>query len=197
MTQSLDQLKQRILDISKKFKLSHIGSCLGTIETLQKIYSEIAADEFFCLGNSHAALGLYVILEDVYGLDAEELYEKYGTHASRNISDKIYVTGGSLGLVEPIALGLALSNPNKNVYLTSSDGGAMEGSFWETLRYKADHNIDNLKWYVICNGWGAYSPINIAHLEKRIGIFDNQVKIIKINSDFNEFKGLDCHYTTL
>ena len=45
-----------------------------------------------------------------------------GIHANRSISEKIFISGGSLGTVEPIALGIAVSNPFKNVYLLSSDG---------------------------------------------------------------------------
>ena len=197
INKSVPELKQRILDISKKFNLSHIGSCLGEIEALYIIYGLMTDDDIFCLGNSHAFLALAVILEDVYGFDAETLSQKYGTHASRDLDNKIYVSGGSLGLVEPIAVGLAVYNPNINVYLTSSDGSMAEGVQWECLRYKADNNLTNLKWYIVCNGWGAYRPIDVDVLEKRIYTFDPTIEIIRVNTDFGDNKGLDAHYALL
>lgn len=197
INKSLKHLKQRILNISYKYKLSHIGSCLGEIEALFIIYGIMSEKDIFCLGNSHAFLALAVILEDVYGLDAECLSQKHGTHAGIDLENKIYCSGGSLGLVEPIAMGLAVYNPNLNIYLTSSDGGMAEGSIWEVLRYKADENLSNLKWYIVCNGWGAYRKINIDALEKRVHAFDSAVKIIRVNTDFDKNTGLAAHYSLL
>ena len=45
-------------------------------------------------------------------------------------------------------------------------GGMMEGSCWETLRFKSDNKINNLKWYINCNGYGAYCEINYNILKK-------------------------------
>lgn len=194
----MNPLHKRIYEISYKNKLSHIGSCLAVIDTLDYIYSIKKENDIFCLGNSHAFLALAVVLEKYYGFNAEELYLKHGTHAGRDLDNKIFCSGGSLGWVEPISLGIALSSPDINVYLTTSDGAFYgEGSIWETLRFKAEYNINNLKWYVICNGYGAYCEIDTNKLARWIDSFDNTVEIIKVNTDFCGFEGLDAHYKTL
>ena len=192
------ELHERILQISKDNKLSHIGSCLAAVDILDKIYAVKKENEQVFLGNSHAFLGLAVFLEKYYGINAEDLSRKHGTHASRDLDNKVFCSGGSLGLVEPIALGYAMSKPFKDTYLMSSDGAfASEGSIWETLIFKADHSINNLKWYVAANGWGAYRKINADKLESRIHAFDTRVKVIKVNTDFEKFQGLDSHYAVL
>lgn len=191
-------LKKRILEISYKHKTSHIGSCISCVDIIDKIYSKKKKDEIFCLGNSHAFLALAVILEKYENKDAEELFVRHGTHANRCLNDGIYISGGSLGIVESIALGLAISDINKNVYLLSSDGGAMEGIFWEVLRIKADNNINNLIWYINANGFGAYDKINIDDLSRRIYSFCSNIKIIETNfGGYSFLNGIDAHYKIL
>ena len=195
MEDGINNLRRRILEISYKYRLSHIGSCITAVGIIDEIYKIKKENESFCLGNSHAALALYVILEKFYGFNAEKLYEKHGTHANRSVSEKIFVSGGSLGTVEPIALGIAISNPLINVYLLSSDGGMMEGSCWETLRFKSDNKINNLKWYINCNGYGAYCEIDYETLKKRIKCFCRDVKVTKTDyRNFGFLNGIDAHY---
>ena len=49
INKSLEQLKQRVLDISYKHKLSHIGSCITAIEIIREIYSEMSENDIFIL----------------------------------------------------------------------------------------------------------------------------------------------------
>jgi transketolase len=193
----MNALENRILEISHKKKLSHIGSCISCVNIINNIYNTKNKDDIFCLGNSHAALALYVVLESHYGENAEELFDWYGTHAKRNLNDKIYVSGGSLGTVEPIAAGIALADKNKNVYLLSSDGGFMEGACWEVLRFKSDFKLRNLIWFVNCNGYGAYCKINTDKFKNRVWSFDESINIVETNSNFLGINGLDSHYKTI
>lgn len=193
----MNKLKERILEISKKKGLSHIGSCLNSVDIIQEIYKLKSDAEPFCLGNSHAFLALAVVLEYEYGYDAEKLSDDFGTHAKRSINPPIWVSGGSLGLVEPIAAGLAFYKKTSNVYLLSSDGGMMEDIPWSVLRFKAENKLDNLKWYISCNGYGAYRKINYNKLRGNVHSFDKSVKLIKTNSDFSNIKGLNAHYAKI
>jgi len=191
---SVKQLRRRIYEISYKNKLSHIGSCISCVSIIDRIYKKKKEHETFCLGSSHAALALYVILEKFYGFDANDLYKRHGTHANRSLEDKIYVTGGSLGLVETIALGIAVAKPNERVFLLSSDGATTEGVIWETLRFKSDNNINNLKWFINCNSLGAYSYIDTDILEERVHCFDKSVKIVRTSNKLPFCEGLNSHY---
>ena len=190
----MNALHKRIFDISYQCQTTHIGSCISCVNIIDKIYNKKSKSDIFCLGNSHAFLALAVILEKYENKNALQLFQKHGTHVNRDLEDKIFVSGGSLGMVESIALGIAISQPNINVFLLSSDGGTMPGIFWETLRIKADNKINNLIWYINCNGFGAFSEINIDNLSKRIKSFDPKIKIIRTKHNYPFLQGLEAHY---
>jgi transketolase len=189
------KLKQRIIDISYHLGLTHIGSCISSVDALDRIYSVKKPDEVFILSNGHAGLALYVVLEKHEGIDAEYLYKKHGVHPNRNLADRIYCSTGSLGQGLPIAVGMALADRSKKVYCMISDGECAEGSIWESLTIAKEEKLDNLKVYLIINGWAAYKEINIDYLIKRIEAFEFPVEIVETTVEQYPFlKGLDAHY---
>ena len=119
-------LEQRILKISKKYNLSHIGSCLSAAGPIEAIYTTKKPDEPFILSNGHAALALYCVLERWAFGDAEKMYKKHGTHPNRDKKNGIWASTGSLGHGVGIAVGYALSNKNRLVYVLTSDGECAE-----------------------------------------------------------------------
>ena len=62
-------------------------------------------------------MALYAILEKNGFID-KKTAENLNVHPDRNVEFGIDVSSGSLGQGLPIAVGIALSNRNKNVYLT-------------------------------------------------------------------------------
>lgn len=188
-------MKERILEISKENNLSHLGSCVGMAEVLGEVYETKKPEDIVVLDGGHAGLALYVAMEKYEGLDAEQLFKKHGVHPNKD--DNIPVSSGSLGLAGSIALGMAIANPNRDVYCLTTDGAVAEGIWWETLRIKADKKIDNFKVYVNANGWSAYGPVDIDVLEQRLHAFDSTVQVRRTNSDLPHAKGLDSHYRPL
>jgi len=85
VTKIMNKLQRRIIDISYKYKLSHISSCISTVDTIDQIYGIRKKDEPFVLSNGHAALALYVVLEKYEKQDAEKLWKKHGTHPNRDM----------------------------------------------------------------------------------------------------------------
>lgn len=162
------ELQRRCLDISYKHRLSHISSVLTTVDIIDEIYNVKKPDDAFVLGNSHAALALWVALEKRGQCDAEEMVEKYGTHAHRDMEHGVWVSGGSLGQPETVAVGMALADRTKDVYLVTSDGACAEGSVWESLRIAAEQRLENLRVTVISNGTSAYGPVDQEYLEHRL-----------------------------
>ena len=157
-------LKRRIIEISYKHKLSHIGSCLTAVDIIKEIYDTKKEDEKFVLSSGHAGLALYVVLEEYLGRQligdscvshsAEYFFKKHGVHPNRD--RHIDCSSGSLGNGLPISLGMALADRSKNTYCLISDGELAEGSIHEALRIKKQQKVDNLKVYLNWNGWGAY-----------------------------------------
>jgi transketolase len=158
----MTELERRILDISYKHKLSHIGSCLTSVGIIDVIYSKKKPVEKFVLSCGHAGLALYVVLEKYFGTDPEIMIQKSGIHPERlDFPEWIDCSTGSLGQGLPIALGMAMADRSKNVYCLISDGEITEGSIYEVMNIKSKYKVDNLIVYCNHNGWGAYDKTEL------------------------------------
>lgn len=192
--QIVKKLKKRVLDISFTRKLSHIGSCLSALSIIYEIY-KVKGDSPFILSSGHAGLALYTILEHFEGKNAEKLFDKHGVHPNRDLEDGIYVSTGSLGHGLGIAVGMALSNRDEEVYCLVSDGECAEGSIWEALNVVKAQNLLNLKIYVNCNWYGAYSVISPYDLKLKLDAFAPNVRSRETSVEQLPFlKGQKAHY---
>ena len=191
----LNPLEKRIIDLSHKHKLSHIGSCLAAVNALDRIYKVKKPNEPFILSNGHAGLALYVVLEKYEGKDAEALYLTHGVHPNRDISSGIWCSTGSLGHGIGIAVGMAFADRTRNVYVTISDGEASEGSLWEALAIARKYELENLRITLIANGYSAYDKVDVADLDNRINSFYPTLTIRTNTFAYPDFlQGLQAHY---
>lgn len=193
----MSNLHKRILEISKKHGLSHLGSCLTAVNIIDEIYRKKMPDEPFVLSCGHAGLALYVVLEKWANKDAEALYLKHGVHPNRDLEDGIYCSTGSLGLGLTIALGMAMADRSKNVYCLISDGEATEGTIWEVANVMRKYEVNNLKLHCNWNGWGAYDKTDwfIGNL---LGtMFGNPMKIEITHIEDYGLIGQSAHYVKL
>jgi transketolase len=194
----LSKLEKRVLDISYKHKLSHLGSCLTAVQLLDNIFKVKKVQDIVVLSQGHAGLALYVILEKYHNKDAEALFLKHGVHPNRDVNDKITVTAGSLGHGIGIAVGMALADRTRDVYVLTSDGELAEGSCWEALRIAGELRLENLKIMVNANGYGAYGKIDTDILDTRLQFFFPtlvaRTQILKYPS---YLQGLAGHYKVL
>ena len=133
LTRAQKRLRRRILEISFKKGLSHLGSCLSAVDGIMAVYAVKKKNEKFVLSNGHAGVALYAVLGN-YSYD-------FHVHPDRNSKQGIDVSTGSLGMGLPIAVGLALANRKKNVYVMVSDGEMSEGSMWEALRVAFEQRL--------------------------------------------------------
>lgn len=188
-------LKKRILEIAFKNKLSHLGSYLTSVDIIEEIYLKKQPDDIFILSSGHAALALYVVLEAYESRDAEFLLKKHGGHPHRDEQEGIYCSTGSLGMGITVAIGRALANPTRKVYVLISDGEAAEGSVWESLRFIYENNIRNIEVYVNINGYAAYDRIDVEYLSKRLSTFLPEINIRHTSVNQYPFlKGINAHY---
>lgn len=178
LTKLQKEYRKRILEISYKHKLSHLGSCLSVVDLIAGVYKIKKKEEIFILSAGHGAIALYVVLEKYNLSNAEKLFKKHGVHPNRNKKANIDCSSGSLGHGLPIALGMALADKNKDVYCLISDGECAEGSVWESFRIASDLKVNNLKIILNANGWGAYGKILLNPLMTRIKSFNLALSII-------------------
>lgn len=194
----LNKLEKRILEISYKNKSSHLGSCLTSVGLIDKIYLSKKKEDVFILSNGHAFLALAVVLEKEEGKDAEDLAIRHGTHPTRNVSDGVYCSTGSLGQGITVALGMAVAKPERDVWVLLSDGECAEGSVWEALKTAAELKLENLKVVVNCNGYGAFKEVDTDYLEYRLKTF---YPVLFFRTDMFKYpdflQGLIAHYKVL
>jgi transketolase len=195
MNENLDNLKIRILDIAYKNKLSHLGSYLSSVAIIDNIFSKMNSDDIFILSSGHAALALYVCLEKYRNIDAEFLFNKHGGHPHRDEENKIYCSTGSLGLGITIALGRAVANPDRKVWVLISDGESAEGSVWESLKTIHEEGIKNIEVFVNINGYAAYKEVDVDYMSNRLKAFLPSINLRYTTVEqFPFLKGLNAHY---
>ena len=184
----METKKQKILKISKKLGLSHIGSCLSVLPVLDEIYSNKKDGDFVLMDNAHAHLAHLLFTNPKH---IEEMIEKYGIHCDRRAGCD--ANGGSLGHAGGIAIGLALANKDKNVHVIFSDGSIQEGSNWEALRIIKTLKLKNIKCYFSINGYTALEKIDTSELSERIVQWFPSAKIRFTNNSRN-YDGVKGHY---
>ena len=185
------QLEKRIIDLSYKHKLSHIGSCLTALPVIFDIYSKMNLEcDRFVLSSGHAGLALYVVLEHFGLADAEKLIHESGTHPDRLAHPAIHCSTGSLGQGLPIAVGMAIADKGK-VYCLISDGEVAEGSIYEACNFVRRHKFTNLFIYCNYNGYTAYDKtMDLLYLPEINYIDNSQHWFIK------KYK-LEAHYRVM
>ncbi len=193
--ESLEKMKRRIVEIAYRHKLSHLGSYFSCLPVIDEIYANKDSDDIFILSCGHAAVALYVALENYEGTDAEKLFKKHGGHPHRNEDDGIHCSTGSLGMGLPFAVGKALADKDRKVHCIISDGECAEGSIWESLKFIYENNVNNIEVYVSVNGYAAYDAVDEAYLVRRLKTFLPRIDIryTKVN-EFSFLKGLNAHY---
>ena len=178
---SQKELKRRVIDLTYKYGLTHLSSCLNAVGVIDNIYKVKKDNEPFILSQGHAGLALYVVLEKYFFKDAEMLIKKHGTHPGRDMENKIWCSTGSLGQGITVAVGMALADRTRNVYVVISDGELAEGSVWEALKIAMDFKLENLRVTCISNGYSGFGKIEPDLLDIRLQYFYPTL-MLKVNT---------------
>lgn len=194
----LTKLEKRLVDIAYELKLSHLSAYFTAVEIIDNIFSIKKKDESFILSQGHAFAALAVVLEKYEGKNALELVRKHGTHPTRCTEDCIDLSTGSLGQGLTVAVGMALADRSKNVYVMTSDGEMTEGSCWEALRIAGEQRLENLRVTVNANGWSAYNKVDTDLLDLRMQYFYPSL-VVKTNMfKYPEWlQGISGHYSII
>lgn len=196
--------KDRIIEISKKLGLSHIGSNLSCLPILEEIYAKKRRGDIVILDNAHAHLAHLVVnprkirSEGMIDIDipAERLIESFGIHCDRQAGCD--ASGGSLGHGIGIGIGYAVADRKRDVYVIVSDGSMMEGSNWEALRIIWDLDIPNIHIHANFNGYTAVVRRDPIDLWDRMKEMSPYVDMTLWETDnMKEFEGVQGHYKVL
>ncbi len=196
----IQAINHTILDVSYKHGLSHLSSCLTAAPIIKEIYETKKPQEKFILSSGHAGLALYATLSrrNIDGPSTERMFAHHGIHPDRCADCGLDCSTGSLGQGLPIALGMALARPEKDVYCLMSDGECAEGSIWEALRIREEQQAKNLKVYFNLNGVTAYRKIDRVNLALKIKAFAHDAKLVfSDNPPLPWLRGVAGHYAVM
>lgn len=165
------ETRRDILEMIYRTKSPHIGSSFSIVELLVALYFKILSvnpenpedpnRDRFVLSKGHGVPALYPVLTKKGFLDQETLAgfaQDGGTleqHPTRNVSQGIEISSGSLGHGLSISCGMALAGKydekKYRIFTLLSDGELEEGSTWEAAMFAAHHQLDNLIAIIDCN----------------------------------------------
>lgn len=190
-----DTLQKRILDISRRNNLSHLGSCLSVLPILIKIYQRKKPRDKVFLSGAHSHLAHLVVREHFEGgIDAERLLVKYGIHCDKKAGCD--ASGGSLGHLG-IALGMALASPDTTVYAVITDGSSQEGSEYEALRNAYRLGVKNLVIHANLNGYTAIEAISRTYWRYILSSFSYPITFWSTTNGHPSLEGVQGHYLTV
>jgi transketolase len=163
------QIRRRVLELSYRAHVGHIGSCLSVADALAAVFSSPTFNwqplsphrDRFVLAKGHAGLALYCALEaigvvpslalDTFGTDGAV----FGVHPERE-SPGIDFSTGSLGQGLGMAVGAALAariqGVHRRVVALLSDAECNAGATWEAAHFAGHHRLANLIAIVDVNG---------------------------------------------
>ncbi len=184
------EIRRNILEMIYRTKSPHIGSCFSMVEILVALYFKILRvdpknpqnpnRDRFILSKGHGVPALYQVLAKREFINKETLkgFAKDGgtleQHPTRNISQGIEISSGSLGHGLSIGTGMALAGKydkaNYRIFTYLSDGELEEGLTWEAIMFSAHHKLDNLVAIIDYNKLQAMGKVSeIVNLEPLAG----------------------------
>tara|TARA_B100000989_G_scaffold87695_1_gene63236 strand:- start:34813 stop:35607 length:795 start_codon:yes stop_codon:yes gene_type:complete len=170
-------LKKKSLNLRKKFiqlllegYKYHIGGTLSCLDIMVVLFynkniNPLEKKNFFILSKGHALASLFLILFDKKKLKQKKFNElnklnKLGNQLDIYNLKNIDWSTGSLGHSVGVGIGLAISNPNKKIWIILGDGEIDEGSIWEAIFYIAEKKIKNIYIIIDKNNISASKVIN-------------------------------------
>ena len=151
------EIRAKIIEISNKRKVAHLGSSLSCVDLLVSLYWECMnvnpenvnspERDRFILSKGHAAVALYTTLAFKGFFPIRDLDDiatknsKMGEHPAPYSVSGVEIATGSLGHGLPFGVGMALASKiTKNqykVFVILSDGECNEGSTWEAAMFSS------------------------------------------------------------
>lgn len=184
------EIRREILELIYQTKSPHIGCSFSMVELLVALYFKtLSVDpsrpgdpnrDRFVLSKGHGVPALYPVLAK-RGFISQEILEGFakdgGTleqHPTRNTSQGIEISSGSLGHGLSISAGMALAakydGASYRVFAFLSDGELEEGSSWEGAMFASHHKLDNLVAVVDYNKLQAQGKVSeVMNLEPLTG----------------------------
>lgn len=143
------QLRKDILNTSFEAGACHLGSALSCVEIVLDIHNRLKGRDVFLFAKASGVATYYCYLADK-GLFPKEKTAEYLKNyplPSKEVPGVIHSVG-SMGHGLSVAVGLALGDRTRDVYVLLSDGECQEGSTLEAVAFAGHHKLTNLHVFV-------------------------------------------------
>jgi len=150
MRKELKEIRKDMLRSVHKTNSSHIGGALSVADIVYTLYENKRKDDVIIFSKGHCSIALYAVLKHK-GLMTQKEFDsvctdgsKYSEHIDRFSNKNIFASTGSLGHGLPMAVGAAMADRNRRVFVVIGDGETQEGTTWEALRMAVQYKLNNL-----------------------------------------------------
>jgi transketolase len=167
------QIRQIILEQSKRANVGHIGSSLSIADIIAALYEHVMRipdpqapeRDRFVLSKGHASLALYAVYYLKSWISQVELNtycadnSVLGVHPEHALVGVDFCTGSlgqGLSMAAGAALAARLQSSTRRSFILMSDAECNEGSVWEAIMFAAHHQLSNLVAIIDLNGQQAF-----------------------------------------
>ena len=208
-------VRKNVLRMGHVDKRGFIAQSLGAADFLTVLYFHAVkyhADDpkwegrdRFLLSAGHNAIAVYAAMAEA-GFFPKDWLDTYGLDNSRlpmscmpAYTPGIEISGGSIGLGMPIAVGMAMGLKRKGsdskVYVMMGDGEMAEGPTWEAAMSAGNYGLDNIIGIVDVNGIQAdgktSTVLNTEPLHEKFAAFNYDVQRVNGNSITQVMEAVD------
>lgn len=168
------QIRRDVLQASYDAGACHLGSSLSCVDILVELfYDKMQEGDRFIFSKASGAASYYAILADLGAFPKERLadYLKNYPESSKEVPGVLHSVG-SVGHGLSVAVGLALADRSRKVYVLLSDGELQEGVSYEASLFAKQHELQNLHVIVDYNQLQACGAIkDILNLDTAIDFY--------------------------
>jgi transketolase len=145
------QVRRDIIEMSYRAKACHIGSALSCVDILVDLHFGIMQPrDLFLFTKASGVAAYYAVLAQKGVLKRADLAKWLAKYPlpSKEVPGVIHSVG-SVGMGLSVAVGLALADRTRDVFVLISDGQLQEGVTYEAALFARQHELKNL--WVYCD----------------------------------------------
>ena len=133
---------QELLEYSFKHNLAHIPSALSMYTYIQEIFGRyIKEDDIIIIGKPFGAQAYYLVWKELGWIDDIDNLSVGVKHSEIPFVDYSEETiGNALG----VAIGMAIANPKKRVYVNITDATLQMGNTLEAIQFIGQNKLSNI-----------------------------------------------------
>ena len=136
-------IHRELLEYSYEQQLTHIPSALSMLDYVHYIFTQgiVTRDDLIVIGKPFGAQAYYLTWRDLGWLDN---IEQLGVGVKHDEIDFVDYGEETMGNALGVAIGMAIANPNKRVWVNITDATLQMGNTLEAIQFIGHNQIKNI-----------------------------------------------------